>query len=101
MESKKLTNVQKSVMERFSCGQRLVFLETNRRSGDAIFWVRETNSGYHTIVEKALYPQLRRLLWDELISMNNHDQVLNPEELRIESDSWEWIELHRAGCIGY
>lgn len=56
IEGLKLTKVQKEVVNRLKEGQKLAILSTDRISGDAYFWVRENERGYHRIVDKALYP---------------------------------------------
>lgn len=67
--NKPLTKVQKAVMDRIESGDRLVFTE------NAIYWAREYKDGW-SIVDRALYPQVRRLLWYGEIDFNNPNQVL-------------------------
>ena len=88
-----LTKVQKQVLARIERGERLIFLPTNRASGDAIFWVVLTNEGWQ-IKEKALYPQLRKLFWYGEIG----DDKILPKDTPITGSAWE---LHYAGVIGY
>ena len=52
--SNKLTPVQQEVMKRFENGQKLVVLETNRRSGDEMFWCKkDEKSGLWRAEEKS------------------------------------------------
>ena len=96
MKTQKLTKVQEQIMARFERGQKLVFMPTNRMSGDAIFWVYVDN-GDARVIEKALYPQLRRLLWMHMIEDGEH--IVDPAMLTF--DECDFGELHRAGCIGF
>ncbi len=98
-KNQKFTKVQKQVMERFDRGQRLVFMPTNRMSGDAIYWVRVWKDGLVSIDEKAMYPQLRRLLWDGHINTDNREQVLNHAEITFDESCFD--TLHMDGCIGF
>lgn len=55
MATTKLTPVQKQVMKRFENGEKLVQLETNRMSGDVLFWCSfDEESGLWCATEKAL-----------------------------------------------
>jgi hypothetical protein len=100
MEKKqKFTKVQEQVMERFDRGQRLVFMPTNRLSGDAIYWVHIMENGIASVDEKAMYPQLRLLLWRGHIDRNNKNQVLDPKDITF--DECDFYTLHRDGCIGF
>ena len=94
--SNKLTAVQQQVMDRFAAGQKLVVLETNRRSGDAMFWCeKDEKSGLWIAKEKALYPQLRRLFWDKKITK---DMYVNASQIDKEYNQYE---LHASGAIGF
>lgn len=96
---KKFTKVQQQVMKRLESGQRLVFIPTNRASGDAIFWVRASyKEGITKVIEKALYPQLRRLMWDGYINYKN-GTILSCEGLVFEKQDFDI--LHAEGCIGF
>jgi hypothetical protein len=99
MKTQKFTKVQAQVMARFDRGERLVIMPTNRMSGDAIFWVMiDEEDGVTRVIEKALYPQLRRLFWGGYISREN-GMILNHEELTFEE--CDHYTLHREGCIGF
>ena len=92
----KLTPVQKQVMKRFENGEKLVQLETNRMSGDVFFWCSfDKESGLWYAKEKALYPQLRRLFWNHVIT---DEHFIKPEQLDKE---YNCDELHRSGAIGF
>lgn len=92
----KLTPVQKQVMVRFDRGEKLVCLETNRMSGAVLFWCSEDKeSGLWYAKEKALYPQLRRLFWNHVIT---DEHFIKPEQLDKE---YNCDELHRSGAIGF
>ena len=94
--TKKLTPVQQEVMKRFENGQKLVILETNRMSGVARFWCeKDEESGLWIAVERALYPQLRRLLWDKMIT---EDMYVDASQIDKE---WNQYELHASGAIGF
>lgn len=96
---KKLTKVQQWVMSRFDRGERLVFMPTNRMSGDAMFWVRvDEEEGIARVIEKALYPQLRRLFWDKVVTEEN-GLILDRATLKF--DESDYSILHREGCIGF
>ena len=96
MATMKLTPVQKQVMKRFENGEKLVQLETNRMSGDVLFWCSfDEESGLWCATEKALYPQLRRLFWNHMITDEN---FIKPEQLDKE---YNFSELHRSGAIGF
>jgi hypothetical protein len=99
MKKEKLTKVQREVMNRFERGQRLVFMPTRRMSGDAIYWVSIWNNGLVNIDEKAMYPQLRRLIWTGKISTDNRNQVLNHEDIKFDESNFS--TLHMDGCIGF
>lgn len=99
MKKEKLTKVQKEVMNRFERGQRLVFMPTRRMNGDAIYWVSIWNNGLANIDEKAMYPQLRRLIWAGKISTDNRDQVLSHDDIKFDESNFD--TLHRDGCIGF
>ena len=99
MKQTRLTKTQQEVMNRFDEGQRIAIFQTRRQSGEALFWVRETSEGW-IIVEKALYPQLRRLFWDGKISTQNTDQVVRGEGLNLNRYA-NTDDLHREGVIGY
>lgn len=96
--TQKFTKVQQQVLKRFEDGQRLVFMPTNRASGDAIFWVRTSQDGIARVIEKALYPQLRKLIWGGYISRRN-GMILNSEDLVFEDA--DFYTLHAEGCIGF
>lgn len=92
----KLTPVQKQVMNRFENGEKLVQLETNRMSGAVLFWCSyDEESGLWYATEKALYPQLRRLFWNHMIT---DEHFINHEQLDKE---YNFSELHRSGAIGF
>ena len=93
IEGLKLTKVQKEVVNRLKEGQKLAILSTDRISGDAYFWVRENERGYHRIVEKALYPQLRKLLGLHAIE---ESEIVTDSKLKLE-DEYDVPELKRAG----
>ena len=94
--TKKLTPVQQKVMKRFEDGEKLVILKTNRKSGDAIFWCeKDEKSGLWLATEKALYPQLRRLFWDKLIT---DDMFVDASQIDKE---YNQDELHAEGAIGF
>lgn len=96
MANKKLTPVQQTVMNRFANGEKLVILETNRMSGAVYFWCKkDINTGRWVAKEKALYPQLRRLFWDHMIT----------EEMFVVANmidkEYNRYKLHREGAIGF
>ena len=94
--SNKLTAVQQQVMDRFAAGQKLVVLETNRRSGDITFWCeKDEKSGLYRAIEIALYPQLRKLIWDKKITK---DMYVNASQIDKEYNQYE---LHASGAIGF
>jgi len=95
MNTKKLTPVQEKVMNRFSKGEKLVKFETNRMSGDVYFWCRkDENTGLWEAYEKALYPQLRKLLYN----MITKDMYVKSEDIDKEYNSYQ---LHFVGAIGF
>lgn len=96
--TQKFTKVQQQVLKRFEDGERLVFMPTNRASGDAIFGVRTSQDGIARVIEKALYPQLRKLIWGGYISRRN-GMILNSEDLVFEDA--DFYTLHAEGCIGF
>lgn len=95
MATKKLTPVQKQVMARFANGEKLVCLETNRMSGAVYFWCREYEDGIWAAEEKALYPQLRQLFWNHIIT---EEHFISVDQLDKEYNAGE---LHRCGAIGF
>ena len=96
IEAKKFTPIQQKVMKRFENGQKLVILPTNRLSGDAMFWCeKDEESGLWRAKEKALYPQLRRLFWDKMIT---EDMYVDASQIDKEYNQYE---LHVSGAIGF
>ena len=100
MKIKKLTKVQKEVLARFENGEKIIRMTTDIMTGDALFRQKkymEGNAEKWEIKEKALYPQLRRLFWANLITKENY---IKPEELDFESISN--IEyLRREGALQF
>lgn len=83
-------------MNRFEKGQKLAVLETNRMSGDAMFWCRlDESTGLWVAFEKALYPQLRKLFGTGLITEDMYVDISNIDK------ECNRRELHAAGAIGF
>lgn len=93
--SNKLTAVQQQVMDRFANGEKLVVLQTNRKTGDITFWCEKGKRGLYQATEKALYPQIRRLIWSGLITK---DMYVNASQIDKEYNQYE---LHASGVIGF
>lgn len=91
----KLTKVQKEVVNRFKEGYKLAILSTNRMSGDAYFWVKLNSKGYHEVKEKALYPQLRKLLWAHAIEDSD---IVTDKDFSVEpGGGYGYSDLRMAG----
>lgn len=92
----KLTKVQKEVVRRFEEGYKLAILSTNRMTGDAYFWVSVNNEGYHEVKEKALYPQLRKLLSAHVIEDSD---IITDKDFSIEpgGEGYGYSDLRMAG----